>query len=162
MENKINGKTWSSENDRNGQKRGTDQVDKLLGEQYTAETKVLESALLRAAGKNSWDDFTPESEEEIQEGYDRLIARLKEKGEYREEQSENRNLHTFQTEITVTGEHLTRYRYEWNRTHRLLKPVAAVVATVMLTALAGMSAAADHQALTDAVQISDTVSLEKK
>ena len=33
------------------------QIDKMLQEQYGAETKILEFALLNAAGKNSWDEF---------------------------------------------------------------------------------------------------------
>ena len=77
MENKINRQTKNEE------------IDRLLEEQYYAETKILESAILKAAGKSSWEEFPEESEEEIQQGYDRLIARLKEKGEYRESLSEN-------------------------------------------------------------------------
>ena len=77
MENKINRQTKNEE------------IDRLLEEQYYAETKILESAILKAAGKSSWEEFPEESEGEIQQGYDRLIARLKEKGEYRESLSEN-------------------------------------------------------------------------
>ena len=33
------------------------QIDKILQEQYDAETKILESALLNVAGKTSWDEF---------------------------------------------------------------------------------------------------------
>ena len=77
MENKINRQTKNEE------------IDRLLEEQYYAETKILESAILKAAGKSSWEEFPEESEEEIQQGYDRVIARLKEKGEYRESLSEN-------------------------------------------------------------------------
>ena len=50
MENKINRQT---------EKR---KMDKLLEEQYAAETKILESALLKAAGKTSWEEFPEESE----------------------------------------------------------------------------------------------------
>ena len=39
------------------------QIDKILQEQYDTETKILESALLNAAGKTSWDEFPEESEE---------------------------------------------------------------------------------------------------
>ena len=39
------------------------QIDKILQEQYDAETKILESALLNVAGKTSWDEFPEESEE---------------------------------------------------------------------------------------------------
>ena len=41
------------------------QIDKILQEQYDVETKILESALLNAAGKTSWDEFLEESEEGI-------------------------------------------------------------------------------------------------
>ena len=50
------------------------QIDKILQEQYDAETKILESALLNVAGKTSWDEFPEESEEKIRAGYDRLIG----------------------------------------------------------------------------------------
>ena len=33
------------------------QIDKILQEQYDAETKILESALLNVAGKTSWMNF---------------------------------------------------------------------------------------------------------
>ena len=84
MENKINAKITNGQYDKRNQNSRTKQMDKLLKEQYTAETKILETALLKAAGKSSWDEFPTESEEEIQEGYNRLITRLKENGEYRE------------------------------------------------------------------------------
>ena len=60
------------------------QIDKILQEQYDAETKTLESALLNAAGKTSWDEFPEESEEKIRAGYDRLITRLRETGDFNE------------------------------------------------------------------------------
>lgn len=53
------------------QNRYTDknqQIDKILQEQYDAETKILESALLNVAGKTSWDEFPEESEEKIRRG----------------------------------------------------------------------------------------------
>ena len=87
MENKINRQTKNEE------------IDRLLEEQYYAETKILESAILKAAGKSSWEEFPEESEEEIQQGYDRLIARLKEKGEYRESLSENNDHNAFRHTI---------------------------------------------------------------
>ena len=58
------------------------QIDKILQEQYDAETKILESALLNVAGKTSWDEFPEESEEKIRAGYDRLITRLRETGDF--------------------------------------------------------------------------------
>ena len=60
------------------------QIDKILQEQYDTETKILESALLNAAGKTSWDEFPEESEEKIRAGYDRLITRLRETGDFNE------------------------------------------------------------------------------
>ena len=60
------------------------QIDKILQEQYNAETKILESALLNVAGKISWDEFPEESEEKIRAGYDRLITRLRETGDFNE------------------------------------------------------------------------------
>ena len=52
MENKINRQTKNEE------------IDRLLEEQYYAETKILESAILKAAGKSSWEEFLEESEYE--------------------------------------------------------------------------------------------------
>ena len=60
------------------------QIDKILQEQYDAETKILESALLNAAGKTSWDEFSEESEEKIRAGYDRPITLLRETGDFNE------------------------------------------------------------------------------
>ena len=60
------------------------QIDKILQEQYDAETKILGSALLNVAGKTSWDEFPEESEEKIRAGYDRLITRLRETGDFNE------------------------------------------------------------------------------
>ena len=102
------------------------QIDKILQEQYDAETKILESALLNVAGKTSWDEFPEESEEKIRAGYDRLITRLRETGSTR-----------------AAKEKLEILEYDWNRTHRILKSAAAAVAVVMLTALVGMTAIAD-------------------
>ena len=55
MENKINAKITNGQYDKRNQNSRTKQMDKLLKEQYTAETKILETALLKAAGKSSWD-----------------------------------------------------------------------------------------------------------
>ena len=51
------------------------QIDKILQEQYDVETKILESALLNAAGKTSWDEFPEESEEKIRIKIRRHIRR---------------------------------------------------------------------------------------
>ena len=184
MENKINRQTKNEE------------IDRLLEEQYYAETKILESAILKAAGKSSWEEFPEESEGEIQQGYDRLIARLKEKGEYRESLSENndhnvskagricaetdkeidgvreageskaREIEAEETESVkeakTVKENLIRLDYEWNKTHRILKPVAAVVAVAMLTALIGMSVTADFLFSDVSVQAYNTSIPEKK
>lgn len=178
MENKINRQTKNEE------------IDRLLEEQYYAETKILESAILKAAGKSSWEEFPEESEEEIQQGYDRLIARLKEKGEYRESLSENNDHNVSkasricaETDKEIDGvreageskareieaeetesvkENLIRLDYEWNKTHRILKPVAAVVAVAMLTALIGMSVTADFLFSDVSVQAYNTSIPEKK
>lgn len=106
------------------------QIDKILQEQYDAETKILESALLNVAGKTSWDEFPEESEEKIRAGYDRLITRLRETGDFNEA-------------ARAAKEKLEILEYDWNRTHRILKSAAAAVAVVMLTALVGMTAIAD-------------------
>ena len=176
MENKINKQTKNEE------------IDRLLEEQYHAETKILESAILKAAGKSSWEEFPEESEEEIQQGYDRLIAHLKEKGEYRESLSADndcnaskvsricaetdkeidavRKAQEIEAEKTESvkevKENLGRFGYEWNKTHRILKPVAAVVAAAMLTALIGMSVTADFQLSDMSVQAYNTSIPEKK
>ncbi len=184
MENKINRQTKNEE------------IDRLLEKQYYAETKILESAILKAAGKSSWEEFPEESEEEIQQGYDRLIARLKEKGEYRESLSENndcnvskasricaetdketdgarkagerkaREIEAEETESVkeakAVKENLSRFGCEWNKTHRILKPVAAVVAAAMLTALIGMSVTADFPFSDMGVQAYNTSIPEKK
>lgn len=184
MENKINRQTKNEE------------IDRLLEEQYYAETKILESAILKAAGKSSWEEFPEESEEEIQQGYDRVIARLKEKGEYRESLSENndhnvskasricaetdkeidgareageskaREIEAEETESVkeakTVKENLIRLDYEWNKTHRILKSVAAVVAVAMLTALIGMSVTADFLFSDVSVQAYNTSIPEKK
>ena len=106
------------------------QIDKILQEQYDTETKILESALLNAAGKTSWDEFPEESEEKIRAGYDRLITRLRETGDFNEA-------------ARAAKEKLESLEYDGNRTHRILKSAAAAVAVVMLTALVGMTAIAD-------------------
>ena len=114
------------------------QIDKILQEQYDAETKTLESALLNAAGKTSWDEFPEESEEKIRAGYDRLITRLRETGDFNEAARAEKTGST-----RAAKEKLEILEYDWNRTHRILKSAAAAVAVVMLTALVGMTAIAD-------------------
>lgn len=202
MENKINGKIKNDQkiqSNEYGQIRQTEQIDKLLEKQYDAETRILESALLKAAGKESWDDFPQESEEKIQEGYDRLIARLKEKGEYRENPAESTKSENvikteemsekvfsktavFGAEIKESGrtekadktetekieeiqkvrERFNKCENEWNKTHRRLKPVAAVVAAAMITALLGMTAIADTESLYEPQKAYEVSLLEKK
>ena len=123
------------------------QIDKILQEQYDAETKILESALLNAAGKTSWDEFPEESEEKIQEGYNRLIARLKEKGEYTEALTGNEKWNINEASgpestekvIKTVKEKLRRIDGEWKKIHRILKPSAVGVTMLMLTMLAGMT-----------------------
>lgn len=114
------------------------QIDKILQEQYDAETKILESTLLNAAGKTSWDEFPEESEEKIRAGYDRLITRLRETGDFNEAARAEKTGST-----RAAKEKLEILEYDWNRTHRILKSAAAAVAVVMLTALVGMTAIAD-------------------
>ena len=116
------------------------QIDKMLQEQYDAETKILEFALLNAAGKNSWDEFPEESEEKIRAGYDRLLTRLREKGDFNEAAEAEK------TESTrAAKEKFESLEYDWNRTHRILRSAAAALAVVMLTALVGMTAIADYR-----------------
>ena len=121
------------------------QIDKILQEQYDAETKILESALLNVAGKTSWDEFPEESEEKIRAGYDRLITRLRETGDFNEaaraEKTGSTRAAKEKLEIGICQ--LEILEYDWNRTHRILKSAAAAVAVVMLTALVGMTAIAD-------------------
>ena len=114
------------------------QIDKILQEQYDAETKILESALLNVAGKTSWDEFPEESEEKIRAGYDRLITRLRETGDFNEAARAEKTGST-----RAAKEKLEILEYDWNRTHRILKSAAAAVAVIMLTALVGMTAIAD-------------------
>lgn len=114
------------------------QIDKILQEQYDTETKILESALLNAAGKTSWDEFPEESEEKIRAGYDRLITRLRETGDFNEAARAEKTGST-----GAAKEKLESFEYDGNRTHRILKSAAAAVAVVMLTALVGMTAIAD-------------------
>ena len=114
------------------------QIDQILQEQYDAETKILESALLNVAGKTSWDEFPEESEEKIRAGYDRLITRLRETGDFNEAARAEKTGST-----GAAKEKLESLEYDGNRTHRILKSAAAAVAVVMLTALVGMTAIAD-------------------
>ena len=114
------------------------QIDKILQEQYDAETKILGSALLNVAGKTSWDEFPEESEEKIRAGYDRLITRLRETGDFNEAARAEKTGST-----RAAKEKLEILEYDGNRTHRILKSAAAAVAVVMLTALVGMTAIAD-------------------
>lgn len=116
------------------------QIDKILQEQYDAETKILESALLNVAGKISWDEFPEESEEKIRAGYDRLITRLRETGDFNEAARAEKTGST-----RAAKEKLESLEYDGNRTHRILKSAAAAVAVVMLTALVGMTAIADYR-----------------
>ena len=135
MENKIN------------TKRNNRQIDKMLEEEYIAETRILESALLKAAGKTSWEEFPEESEEKIQEGYNRLIARLKEKGEYTEALTGNEKWNineagepeSTEKVIKTVKEKLGRMDGEWKKIYRILKPSAVGVTMLMLTMLAGMT-----------------------
>lgn len=138
------------------------QIDKMLEEQYNTETKILESALLKAAGKTSWDEFPEESEETVQREYDRLITRLKAKGEYRESVTEDSSKMIKGEDLKEVKEHLNRLDNEWNRTHRLLKPIAAVVAAAMLTALTGMTVASEFQVPEETAETYETSILEKK
>ena len=74
MENKINEKikdNYSTGRGQDVENRYEEQTDRRLRELYDAETGILEAALLKAAGKSSWEEFTRESEAKIQEGYDR-------------------------------------------------------------------------------------------
>lgn len=114
------------------------QIDKILQEQYDAETKILGSALLNVPGKTSWDEFPEESEEKIRAGYDRLITRLRETGDFNEAARAEKTGST-----RAAKEKLESLEYDGNRTHRILKSAAAAVAVVMLTALVGMTAIAD-------------------
>ena len=114
------------------------QIDKILQEQYDVETKILESALLNVAGKTSWDEFPEESEEKIRAGYDRLITRLRETGDFNEAARAEKTGST-----GAAKEKLESLEYDGNRTHRILK--SAAVAVVMLTALVGMTAIADYR-----------------
>ena len=113
------------------------QIDKILQEQYDAETKILGSALLNVAGKPH-DEFPEESEEKIRAGYDRLITRLRETGDFNEAARAEKTGST-----RAAKEKLESLEYDGNRTHRILKSAAAAVAVVMLTALVGMTAIAD-------------------
>lgn len=71
-------------------------------------------------------------------GYDRLITRLRETGDFNEAARAEKTGST-----RAAKEKLESLEYDGNRTHRILKSAAAAVAVVMLTALVGMTAIAD-------------------
>ena len=96
--------------------------------------------MLNVAGKTSWDEFPEESEEKIRAGYDRLITRLRETGDFNEAARAEKTGST-----GAAKEKLESLEYDGNRTHRILKSAAAAVAVVMLTALVGMTAIADYR-----------------
>ena len=164
MENKINEKIKDNHSTGRGhdvENRHEEQTDRRLRELYDAETGILEAALLKAAGKSSWEEFPRESEAKIQEGYDRLVARLREKGEYRETLPENRNTEKLK-QIQEVKENFDGCQNEWNRTHRFLKPAAAVAAAAMFTALVGMTIIADSESWYTPVNSEETSFPEKK
>ena len=55
------------------------EIDEILREQFNYETKILERVLLSFSPPSK-----PESPEKIQAEYERLVARLKSKGIWRE------------------------------------------------------------------------------
>ena len=114
------------------------QIDKILQEQYDVETKILESALLNVAGKTSWDEFPEESEEKIRAGYDRLLTRLRETGDFN---AADRAEKTGST--GAAKEKLESLEYDGNRTHRIQKSADAAEPVDMLTAQVRMTAKAD-------------------
>lgn len=122
-----------------------EQIDRLLEKQYNMETGILETALLKAAGKTSWEEFPDEPEEKVHREYDRLITRLKAKGEYRDSEPDMDSKRICMETIREVKEWRDKSENSWERTHRFLEPVAAIVAAVMLTALTGMTVIADFQ-----------------
>ena len=116
------------------------QIDKILQEQYDVETKILESALLNVAGKTSWDEFPEESEEKIRAGYDRLITRLRETGDFNEAARAEKTGST-----GAAKEKLESLEYDGNRTHRILEICSCRSGSSYVDCAGGMTAIADYR-----------------
>lgn len=62
-----------------------DEAEQLLEEQFLKESAEIEAGLSASARKRNIEASFAESLEKRKEGYDRLIAKLRETGKYREE-----------------------------------------------------------------------------
>lgn len=74
---------------------------------------------------------------------------------------ENRNTEKLK-QIQEVKENFDGCQNEWNRTHRFLKPAAAVAAAAMFTALVGMTIIADSESWYTPVNSEETSFPEKK
>lgn len=118
--------------------RSEEETDRLLEEQFIREAEEMEARILRAAGEDPLKEPPEESKEEIEAGYDRLIASLKASGEYREE-TENPRILEFQ-----------EWKKETAREQRLFERAGIAAVSLLIMFMAGMTITADNTSALEA------------
>ena len=108
------------------------ETDQFLEEQFIKEAEEIEIRLLKEAGMESDEESLKESQEEIREGYNRLIDSLRENGQYRENLKEDKIFE------------IQEWKKEKDRVHVLVRRVGIAAACLLIVFMAGMTATADN------------------
>lgn len=126
MENKINREIQKEE-------------DQLIEEQFLKESAEIEVGLSATARKRNAEESFTESLEKRKEGYDRLIARLRETGKYREEDPRefwNARVEKIRKEFEIR-------RVQIARIHAYAQITAVTTAVILVLLMTGLLIYAD-------------------
>lgn len=114
---------------------GKDEEEQLLEEQFLKESAEIEAGLYASARKqNNIETSFAESLEKRKEGYDRLIARLRETGKYREENTRE----FWHARIEKIREEFTVNRVKSAREYAYTQNGAVAVMVILVLLMAGM------------------------
>lgn len=111
-----------------------DEAEQLLEEQFLKESAEIESGLYASARKQNIETSFVESLEKRKEGYERLIARLRETGKYREENTRE----FWHVRIEKIREEFTANRVNSAREYAYAQNGAATVMVIVVLLMAGM------------------------
>lgn len=114
-------------------KTSNEEIDQLLKSKYMEEVELIESSLCKTQENMPIIKPYKESEEKIKEGYDKLVASLKRKEQYR-------------YEISYAE------RERWEKIHNKIKMSGFILAVILTVLMFGMIEKTDMQSVCDIIK----------
>ncbi|MDD7218488.1 MAG: hypothetical protein PUI16_00590 [Clostridia bacterium] len=114
-------------------KTSNEEIDHLLESKYMEEAELIESSLRKTQENRPFVKPYKESEEKIKEGYDKLVASLKRKEQYR-------------------YEICCKEKEKWEKNHKKIKMSGFILVFILFVLMFGMIEKTDMQSVCDTIK----------